>query len=224
MIDQVDTHVSEWIKGILSDINVSLAAPKPSQTDRGVSLYLLELKDKPAPRSNTRPPLQIELRYLITAWANEPEQAHSLLGQLIFAAMGNTDFEVDLEPLPAATWTAFGVPPQPSFILVVPLRQDRPEPATKLVRKPMVLQTSSIVSLRGVVLGPEDTPIVNARVEIPMLQLYELTDTRGRFRFASVPDNPRKKLLRVRAKGRALDVNVEPTDSEPVVIHFDVFD
>src|SRR5689334_7300174 len=156
MIEQIDAHLSEWVQSVVDKVDISLAAPKPNQTGRGIGLYLLELNNKPVPRSNTRPPLQIELHYLVTAWANDPEDAHALLGQLVFAAMASTEFEVDLTPLPAATWAAFGVIPQPSFILVMPLRQERPEPDTKLVLKPLVIQASPIISFAGVVLGPGD--------------------------------------------------------------------
>src|SRR5436190_19967220 len=115
MIEKVDTQLTDWVKTLLKGVDVSLAAPKPGETSRGVGLYLLELRDKPVPRGNTRPPIQIELHYLVTARASDPADSHALLSQLIFAAMANPDFEVDLEPLPATTWAAFGVPPQPSF-------------------------------------------------------------------------------------------------------------
>jgi Pvc16 N-terminal domain len=226
MIDQIDQRLKDWVKETLEGVDVSLGPPKLSQTGQGVNLYLMEFANKPAPRSNTPPPVQILLRYLVTAWAKGPEESHPLLGKLVFAAMTNPEFEVEFDPIPATAWVAFGVPPLPSFVLTIPLRLERPEPPTKLVRKPLVLQSAPITSLSGIVLGPEDVPLSNARVELRALQLYESTDTKGRFRFPAVPSEPRAKQLRIKAKGRELTVTVQQpdSDSEPVVIHFNLFD
>ena len=223
--DQMDQHLGDWVKGVLDGVEVFFTFPDPADPNQGVCLYLFELTPKPAPRSNAPQPLQVSLRYLVTVWADQPEEAHRQLGELVFAAMSNPEFETDLEPLPLVVWPAFGVLPRPAFILTVSLRHERPMPPVKLVRKPLVLKSAPITTLRGVVLGPDDVPLPNARVEIPNLQLFEVTDTRGRFTFPSVPGEPRAKLLRIQARGRALETTIEqPASDEPVVIHFDLFD
>ena len=226
MIDQVDQRLKDWVTGVLGGIEVLLSLPDPSRAGKGVCLYLFELVPKPAPRSNTPPPLQISLRYLVTTWSEDTAEAHRMLGDLVFAAMPNTDFEADLNPLPPATWTAFGLAPQPSFVLTVPLRVERPVPPVKLVRKPLVVHTAPITSLSGVVLGPGNVPLPKARVEIPILNLFDWTDTRGRFHFPALPGEPRTLVLRIQAKGRELQTKIDQpaSDQEPVVIHFDLFD
>ena len=77
-------------------------------------------------------------------------------------------------------------------------------------------------SLEGVVLGPQELPVVGARVELPALRLSTRTDSKGGFRFSAVPAQPASKLLRVTAKGRELSVQTEAdAGRQPMVIHFD---
>jgi len=95
---------------------LSLEAPGVRPTGRGVGLYLLELIQSPPPSTSRRPPLQLALRYLVTAWSDKPEDAHQMLVDLMFAAMENSDFQVEQEPVPLTLWTALTVPPRPSFV------------------------------------------------------------------------------------------------------------
>lgn len=223
MIEQTDTHLREWVESILEDVPVSFAPPKAKQTGHGISLYLIELDTAPPPRGNTPPPLQFTLVYLVTIWGYELDEAHRLLGELIFAALDATEFEIDLKPLPPAAWTAFGVPPQPSFFLRALARRDRPEPDIKYVRQPLVIRTTALATLDGVLLGPGDLPLVGARVEITKLGIYTRTNSRGQFHFGGVPADPPAKQLYIRAKGREMHVTVEPSDGQPIVIRFDLF-
>ena len=90
------------------------------------------------------------------------------------------------------------------------------------VRKPLVVQGVALAPMTGVVLGPESVPVAHARVEIPSADLVTETNWRGLFRFEGVPMEPAKKLVRVRARGRELDLTVDrPADGSMVVIHFD---
>jgi hypothetical protein len=187
---------------------------------RGVGLYLVELADKPPLRNSKRPPLQFSLRYLVTTWAEDPEEAHSLLGELVLSAMEMSEFTVEFPP--AGFWTSFGVPPQPSFLLNVPLQKERPEPKTGMVRQ-VIVHTSPITSFHGVVLGPGDLPVAGAAVEMPDLRLFATTDYKGRFRFPTVPSEPAEKMIVVRAKGRKLSLTSDqnhPGDGAPLVVRF----
>src|SRR5208283_5349055 len=121
------------------------------------------------------------------ASADQPEEAHRLLGEIVFAAMDDPEFEVDLSPLPVNVWRAFGVPPQPSFILKVPVGKEKPKPKVGIVRQPLVVKWASLTSLHGIVLGPGDVALSGARVEFPGLDLVTHTDSNGRFRFSTVP-------------------------------------
>lgn len=225
MIDQADRQLRHWAASVLDTGDaslVSLAAPGASTGELGISLYLMECAAAPPPRGQRRPPLQVSLRYLVTTWAKDPEQAHRLFGELVFAAMENPDFEVDLTPLDAGTWSALGTRPQPSFVLSMPLRRERPEPDTRYVRVPLVVRAAPLTTLEGTVLGPADVPITGARVEVPGLNLVARSDSRGRFKLAGVPATGETVKLLVRAKGHEMTAEIaHPTaGSDPLVIRF----
>jgi len=220
MIDQVDGRLEDWIGTVLEGTNVSLAAPSGTETGRGIGLYLMELMHTPPPRGARRPPLQISLRYLVTTWAEKSEEAHRMLGELVFAAMEHPEFEVERHPVPVTLWTALGVAPRPSFVLRLPLRLERPERIAPLVRVAPVVRKSPMASLHGLVRGPGDVPVMGARVELPALQLSTSTDSEGRFHFSAIPTAPPVKLLVVKAKGQELSVATERAVAagEPLLI------
>lgn len=226
MIDEIDQRLKEWMESVMEGITVSLAPPADAQSGSGVSIYLLQLAEKPPARTVDRAPLQLALRYLVTTWADEPEEAHRLLGELVFAAMETDEFEVELAAIAPETWVAFGIAPRPAFVLRVPLRKERPEAEVKRVQTPLVVRVEPVTSLYGRVLGPEETPVMGASVEVPALQISTRTDAQGRFSFRSVPGGNGGSTLRVRARGQERSVTVEEPTSEasPVVIRFDAFD
>jgi hypothetical protein len=166
------------------------------------------------------------LRYLVTTWAQEPEEAHRLLDELVFAAMDAPAFEVELSPLAVETWVALDIVPQPCFVLCVPLRRERTEPETKLVLVPLEVRQAAIVDLWGTVLGPGDVPLMGAFVELPALHIRTRTDAKGRFRFAAVPRESDAWHLLVKAKGRQFEVVVEQNGAEgkPLTIRVGPFD
>lgn len=221
MIDQIDGRLSEWIKTILKNAEVSLGPPGASTAARSVGLYLLELTQTPPARVKRRPPIQIKLRYLVTTQAADTKEAHQMLGDLLVAALKDPEFEVEQEPVPISLWSALNVAPQPSFVLRVPYNIERPEKIAPPVLHPLIVKSSPLRSLSGQILGPRDIPIMDARVELPALQLYTNTDSKGRFHFSTVPAEPHPKLLRVRAKGKEFSINTEQAASadEPLVIH-----
>lgn len=222
MIDQIDSRLSEWIKTILKNAEVSLGPPATGNGAATVGLYLLEVTQTPPPaRGKRRPPIQIKLRYLVTTHAADPKEAHKMLGDLLVAALKDPEFEVEQEPLPVTLWTAFNVAPQPAFVFRLPYKLERPERFAKPVLQPLVLKRAGMSSLSGQVLGPKNIPIMDARVELPALQIYTNTDSKGRFRFSTVPAEPYPKLLRVRAKGQEFSINPEQAASagKPLVIH-----
>jgi hypothetical protein len=222
VIDQADGLLKAWVAQILGPVNVTLDPPGTAQTGQGVSLYLMALVHAFPSNGGQRPPLKIELRYLLTVWADDPEAAHVILGKLVFAALANSEFEVDLNPLPAEFWLSLATPPKPAFVLRVPLRLERPEPAAPFVRTPLVVQSSPITDLRGQILGPGDIPLSGMRVELPSLQLSTRTDAQGYFYFPTVSSESKTRELRISGKGRELNITVEQpaSASEPLVIHF----
>jgi len=223
VIEQADARLTDWVGAVAGPgVQVALTAPADGHSGSGVSLFLMDLVSLPPMRGQRRAPLQLALRYLVTAWAEDPVAEHRLLGAVVAAAMQEEGFEVQLEPTSPATWTALGAAPRPGFVLQVPVRQARPEPVRPRVRGPLVMQGVGLAPFSGVVLGPGDIPVANARVEVPSAEAVAETDPEGRFRFPSLPLEPREKLVRVRARGRQIDVEIASSDDGgAVVIRFD---
>jgi len=231
VIDEVDEGLKAWAGRVwdeLAEENVSLFLGPPGEQDRsngekGINFYLLELVENPPLRTSERPPLQIWLRYLVSAWAAKPEEEHRLLGQLAFSAMENPDFHVEFQPLAPAMWAALGAFPRPSFMLRVLLTKPRPAPKIEFVSKPLVIEAQLTTQLHGVILGPDDTPLPGITVELPILRISTKTGMNGRFRFRSVPLDPPAKELLVSGKGHQFkaEVRQDSSEAEPVVIRFD---
>jgi hypothetical protein len=222
MAFESDGKLKDWVGTVIPGVELSLGAPDPRKTGRGLGLYLMELIQSPPPSSGRRLPLQVALRYLVTAWSDQPEDAHQMLVDLMFAAMESKDFQVEPETLPLGVWTAFGLPPRPSFILRLPLLRERPESEAKLVRGPLKIQSSPVVGFYGLLLGPDDVPLSDCRIELAALNLSTRTDYKGRFCFPTVPSAGNKELL-IKAKGFELAVRSEqnyPDSESPLVIHF----
>lgn len=224
MIDDVDRKLREWVSEVTAGVEAVLTEPSfPAAGTSVISLYLCEILESPPPRTTSRPPLQVNLRYLITSWSPDPEEAHRRLGQLLFAAMDNREFQVDLTPVSPAVWAGFGIPPRPSFGLLVPFRQTRHQPLAKPVLQPLVVQQSPVRPLRGRVLGPGEIPLMGARVELPGIGKYTRTDARGFFSFAQVPTDPAPAQIEVKARGRQMRVDLSPAWSDeerPLLIRF----
>jgi hypothetical protein len=222
MMEAFDERVKNWVLSVIQGADVSMTSPNGQKQGSGVGLYLLEITKTPATSTIKRPPLQLTLGYLITTWAENPEDAHQALVQLIFAAMENTDFEVELDPVPIAVWTAFNAAPRPHFILRLPLRMERPEPITKLVREPLKLKKVLTLGFHGQLLGPDDIALSGCRVELPGLGVSTSTDYNGHFYFPGLPAEGTKHFV-IKAKGRQLEVLSEenhPDGSAPWVVHF----
>jgi Pvc16 N-terminal domain len=225
VIDVVDQQVSDWISSILEGVSISFEAPGRAQAvPPGINLYLFELRRNHPLSTSGRPPLQFNLRYLVTAWGDEAAQAHQLLGRIAFAAMENPAFSIEFEPVPAQTWSAFGLAPRPAFFLDVPVRKERPEPSAGLVRQPLIVNTLPLATLRGVVVGPGNLPMASARVEVPLLKLVATTDAAGAFHFTALPAG-RDIQLEIHARGKAHSLTAA-TDSigqhQPFIIQFPI--
>jgi hypothetical protein len=224
MIDTADGKIASWVRSVVGDVVVSLGPPGTGGPGPGVSLYLLEVLDHLGGRMDVAdPPVQVDLRYLVTTWAEEPSEAHRLLGTLLAAArLDATEFETVLERLPPDAWMAMGTRPQPSFVLRVPVSQPRPALPTRLVLAPLEVRTGEMVPLTGFVRGPDDVPLVGAQVRVAGQNLHARTDARGAFRFPAVGTHPPPDALVVRVKGRDRVVAV-PGDfaTTPVTIRYE---
>jgi hypothetical protein len=217
VIDEADRRLSAFIREATGVAGIWLDAPQAGEKREGVGLYLLELAESPPPRGATPAPLQLQLRYLVTAWSTTVEKEHKLLGDLAFAALGREDLSAAFRPIDPALWTGFGIPPRAAFLLQVPLRLERKAQRGPPVRE-ITTQFVSSLPLDGIVIGPGDVAIAGASVELPKLGLSASTGPDGRFRFARVPaEGPMN--LRVSAKGEVQDIHsVFPERGAPLTI------
>lgn len=226
MSEHVDQLLEAWVKDVLGDVTFTLASPDQALGDRVVSCYLYALAHNPPLRTQERPPLQLALRYLITTFAEDPQEAHALLGRLAFSAMGHAEWELELDAISPDYWEALHLPPLPSFVISVPVRQERGEAPIARVLQPLEIQVAPMASLHGVLLGPDDVPVPDASVMLLSPQLWTTTNQDGHFSFPAIPAEPGSRRLRVRAKGAEFDLEVEQplTGEQPVMIHVNPFD
>lgn len=225
VIDVIDGQLQSWIAGIVPNTPVSFAAPSDMQPDGGVNAYLFALADLPPSRNGKRAPLQFRLRYLLTTWSDDPQAGHRLLGDLTLAAMEHSEWAVSFDAPDSAFWAALRVPPRPALVLEIPLRHERPEPPVKRVRAPLVMQTAPLMSLHGVLLGPEDIPLADARIEYAPLNQSTFTDRQGHFRLPIGPPGAGPQTLRILSKGRDFEVVLDAQElaEEPFIIRVDFF-
>lgn len=146
MIEDIDRQIVEWIGTVLTDVEISLMPPGDMGDKTLIGLYLKDILPSSPVHTHRRPPLQVSLRYLITSWDKDPVKAHRMLYQLLFAALEHDEYDVELKPLAAQVWRAFGLPPRPSFMLRLPLRFDRPDQTTHVVRSPVEVRKKNIVN------------------------------------------------------------------------------
>lgn len=215
-----DSHdeLVAWVRGI-SDVPISFTPPRPEPAEEaGVNLYLLEMRGNLA-LSPARPDRrQLELGYLVTAWADDPSEARQLLIDLCFAAMEQPGMEVELDPVDVRLWLAFGVPPQPSFRVNVPLSRGRPKPEVKPVLKPLLVEPAALSTIWGAVRTPDDSAVPEARVEVPRLGRVTTTDRHGLFRLDGIPSGRRPVQIRVRARGREVTHDVGPREDRSFLV------
>jgi hypothetical protein len=219
VIDEVDQEVTRWVDQVLPGTNVTLDGPAAAAD---VALHLFEIADLPTAHTEERRLLQVRLGYLVTTPGDDVALAHKRLGQLLFAALTHPDYSVRFPGDLAAYWSAAGIPPRPSFILTVPLRQPLPGGPPPPVKAPLVVDGVALRVMDGVVLGPGDVPISDAYVEIPSLGLATRSDARGRFRFKAVPAAPAEQQLRVRAKSKEFPFTIDSSKPSPFVLRLDL--
>ncbi len=220
-MEDADQRLKDWVDTLLPGTAVTLSAPADKGVAPLVGLYLLDLHASPPAKGPRRSPQQIELGYLVTAWAPSPEESHSMLWTLVFGAMEVAEFEIDLTPISGQLWLAFGVVPRPAFMLRLSLRRERPEESVRLIKSAIELNASPMASMAGLLLGPNEVPIANARVSLPVLRLTARTDERGCFRFGAIPSNTAVQRFHIQARGREfmIEANYRVGDLEPLIIH-----
>ncbi len=188
-----------------------------------IGAYLFEVRQ--APRSvggHARPPVKLELRYLMTSSSQEPKEAHRALGDLLVSALEDGQFEVELEPLPATFWSAFQSVPRPCFVLRVPVFHELTEPLVPPLQAPPSVSVSGLTRLRGFVRGPGGLPIAGAVVAIESLGRRTLTSSDGQFYLESLPVEPFPTMLTVHVKGHEFPQSLHAGDFGGAPLKIDI--
>ena len=220
-LDDAAAQLQSWAGTVVPGARVVLGPPAGAATEDQVSLHLVQIEGRPPPRGPRRPPLQVDLHFLVTAASPRPEAELHMVGELLFAALARDDLEVELHPVTPGVWRSLGTGPRAAFILRVPFQRALPEPRAPRVRGPLVTRTVPGRPLHGQVLGPGNVPIAGAAVELPALQLFTSADAGGNFSFANVPPEPPPRLV-VRAKGSVQTFVASEAPGTPLTIHFQI--
>lgn len=126
-------------------VGVSPDPPSAPDGERTVSLYLKDISGSPS--SGTvlkRDRLQVQLDFLVTVNGKTLLEADDDLAKLVFSALLADGMDVDLTPLSASEWRAFGLVPRPSFLLKTPLNLTVEKPPAKRVEKPLVIKSETL--------------------------------------------------------------------------------
>ena len=220
-------RLKSWVSSTLGEVDTTFEAPSSKVEKRPrVFLYAVGLEDLVYRHGTTggRAPQGFRFRYLITAGAPSPAMAHELLGELIFTAMDEADFDIELSGSDSCLWQQLGIPPRPAFFLFISVQRPREEVALPKVQEPPRLESSVSRPLTGRVVGPGEIPLMRARVELPALDQSTYTDADGRFRFPAVPKEPSAQELIIHARGMVRTWSAEkPMDpKEPVLVYFEL--
>jgi hypothetical protein len=224
-LDAILESLEGWVHAAGCPAVVYAVPSSAVESGTQVNVLLLDVVNAPTPagRSMERtPPFQIVLRYLVSVTSADPIEAQRLLCSLLFRATEHSEFEAELAVIPFELWRSFNVPPRPSFVLRVPLRLARDSDATPRVRQPPEVRHLKLRPLRGIVMGPGNLPVGDARVELPSARLATQTDPRGRFFFAGVPAEPATAAFRVRARSAELvaDFELPKGEEDALIIQF----
>lgn len=214
-------RLQRWVRDTLGDVEVVQAPPgavAERPVPRRVQLHLHELQPAPAVRGPRGMPLRFAARCLVCTDGPDPAVAADDLGRLVFAALDTPGWEVDFDAPAPACWSAWGTAPRPTFGLRAVMQRERPKVAVPTVRAPLTLTPSAVVRLQGIVVGPNELPLANARVELQALGRVALTGPDGRFVLDGVPvGGPLRVQVRARGAVQAYEID-SGGDGTPVML------
>jgi hypothetical protein len=219
MLDDVDRFLAEWLAEATGGAQIEIAPPSASSSHAVLSLHLLDLLPSEPTSGPRRHPLQLSLRYLVSAHAAQASEAHALLGRAAFAALEHPQIQPEFKVIDSDLWRAFGVAPQPGFFLRVPVGLVEPVSEAPPVRFPAEIRVGGIRALRGRVVGPARERLARATVTLPDLNLVTETDENGEFSFPGIPSEPSVRRLGVAARGRQSETEVS-LSADPLIVGF----
>ncbi|MDR4513894.1 hypothetical protein [Nitrosomonas sp.] len=228
MIDEIDSRLKEWIATVIDGkLAITFEHPGAERSQPTVSVYLYDMGYS-TPNSTTREiPLQISLSYLLTVQSDNQVESHKYLGKILYAAKSQSDMEVGFPALPGQFWQAIGTVPLPHFSLHVPMMIMRETDHCPVIKAQPHIGISPITHLTGVVLGPLDQPIPDAKIMLPHSKTVVYTDNKGLFSVAADANSQRAFNCKIDAKGKQFSVSVPmqqilKTPHAPFTIHLDL--
>ena len=219
MFEQADQEIKSWVEGVTDNIEPGFAEPQDQSSTCEINTYLYDFSQ--VPTSGNRLINQFKLRYLVTTWSKQPEQAHALLGQLFRAALYDSKFQVETEPLAAECWQALKVSPRPSFFLCYILTLIREQKTAPPVTQSPSLATVPLISVQGLLTGPKGHPLARTRIELPQFNRSTQTDDTGRFDFGKVSAtvSPLKFRIHVKTQESSVAYDCKDTNGDEIVIN-----
>jgi hypothetical protein len=195
--------------------------PPPAEVaggSAGLTLTLLSsVPDTPGRASRVPAPLRLLARYLVTATGPTGAEADRLIVNAAFAALEAGTPDIEREAPRPELWTALGVTARLAMVIRTHLERPR---AVAPVRRVREVETRWAHSrpLSGRVLGPDDTPIADALIEVEATGATTYSDHRGEFHLPAVPIGPPAATLAVMAKGVRLVTRAEAAPEASLLI------
>lgn len=195
--DQVTSSLVAWLRGCFVDAQVSLAgAPVEEGGGPVVQVALADIQLESA-HNRLTPATILRLGYFITVSASDILQIHRYLGEIVFALAENPLLAIpDAEPvhlrLEHRAEGPLGV------AVSTAIARARPRVAAPPVLFPPAIRVEEMGVVEGMVEDAEGVAVAGAVVELPSLQLRQVTGPDGRFRFHARAGSPDK--LRVTAR------------------------
>jgi hypothetical protein len=205
-----------WAQGVLPDLTVAARALGDRQTEEGVDIRLVGVAPRPAPRTPSSP-LVLSLDYLLTVRAADPIAEQAGILELMLAAMEHEDAEVVTDANPLRLCIDLGLTPGPGFVMRAPLARRRQSVRqVPLVRFPLTIASGELGVLRGLVVGPNDTPVAGAVVSAEGVDRIVRTDALGRFRLQGPVGEG--VTVRLNARARGVEIDGQAKAGKPVTL------
>lgn len=181
-ITEADDHLKNWISSLLPEVNVSLRHPSAVGTGVGISMFLYRMISPPTRNFQAGSPLQVVLKYLVTAHDEEIRREHEIISELVFAALKSPQFETELFPAAQAQLIE-----KPYFVISVTISRMPDQVEIERVKKPVVVKPALKKSVVGVISNQEGKPLSDVKITVPSIHYSTRTSDKGLFSISYIP-------------------------------------
>lgn len=203
--DSVTRGLKTWLEARFGEAIVAVGPAEIEANRAAIRLVLAGLGIDASDRRATT----LLLSYKITVETTDPLELHRLASEVAFGLSDlpllvlEGDHGVPLDLRPASDGEPL------ALVLTARLVRTRRVPAGPPVLKPLVLELSDVRAVEGTVATSEGSPVGDALIEIPSLELRQRSRSDGSFRFSGLPGPgpfpviARKSLAEARANARS---------------------